>query len=250
MLLYPGQTGLLLPTRNISVNRPRGNSRLYDSLVAFWALDEASGNRADSIGANTLTDTNTVTSNTGLVYSTAAEFTPANSEYLTIADNAALSTGNVDFWVAAWVYSADTTTNRTIMAKSQTTTNREFRLWLLYGKPSFIVFNNNTSTGEAVLTETVSLNTWHFIIGWHDAANDQVGIQMDNGTPVTASYSGGAANSTASFRIGMLASVTSFYWTGRIGPVMMGKNYLPTAADIDYLYNGGSGRTLAAMAAY
>ena len=34
-------------------------SALYTNLIAYWKLDEASGNRADSKGSNTLTDTNT-----------------------------------------------------------------------------------------------------------------------------------------------------------------------------------------------
>ncbi len=38
---------------------------LTDSLVAMWRLEESSGNRSDSQGSNTLTDTNTVGSGTG-----------------------------------------------------------------------------------------------------------------------------------------------------------------------------------------
>jgi hypothetical protein len=34
---------------------------LLDNLVAYWKLDEASGNAADSVTTNTLTNTGTTT---------------------------------------------------------------------------------------------------------------------------------------------------------------------------------------------
>ena len=76
---------------------------LLTDLAAYWQLDEASGGRADSIGGNDLTDTNTVTQAAGKI-DTAAHFTAANNESLSIADNAALSMGDDDFTLAAWVY--------------------------------------------------------------------------------------------------------------------------------------------------
>ena len=55
---------------------------LLTDLRNYWALDEASGNRADTVGSVTLTDNNSVTSATGL-FGTAAEFDASNSEMLT-----------------------------------------------------------------------------------------------------------------------------------------------------------------------
>lgn len=61
------------------------------SIVSRWLLDEASGNRADIVGSNTLTDNNTVLAATGyngslFTYDNAADFEAANTEYLSIAD--------------------------------------------------------------------------------------------------------------------------------------------------------------------
>ena len=67
---------------------------LPTNLIAYWKLDEASGTRNDSKGANHLTDNNTVTQAVGKV-GNAAQFTLANSEYLSIADNADLSAGDI-----------------------------------------------------------------------------------------------------------------------------------------------------------
>ena len=69
------------------------DSDLANSLVAFWKLDEASGQRNDSIGTNHLADNNTVLSAAGKVYPLAATFAADANEYLSIASNAALSAG-------------------------------------------------------------------------------------------------------------------------------------------------------------
>lgn len=222
---------------------------LYSSLVAFWKLDEASGNRTDSVGANTLTDTNTVGNATGLVYGTAASFVAASSEYLTINDNTALSTGDVDFWVAAWFYlSAPLATSHILAAKNATSSNREFRLGFNSGDPLWLVMNNGGTNAQVVRGSSLSATGWHFMLGWHDSVNNVIGLQTDAETPVTTAYSGGSANSTAPFRLGMLQETGSLYWNSRMGPVMMGKGYVPSADDRSFLYNSGSGRTLASMA--
>ena len=74
---------------------------LTDNLIAFWELEEASGTRNDAHGSNHLTDNNTVAQGTGKV-GNCADFELDNSEYLSIADNAALSVGDEDFTIQAW----------------------------------------------------------------------------------------------------------------------------------------------------
>lgn len=69
------------------------------SVLAYWTMDETSGTRADSAGSNDLTDNNTVVYRTG-VLGNAADFTTANSEYLSIVD----ASTNVDFEHSAWTF--------------------------------------------------------------------------------------------------------------------------------------------------
>lgn len=215
-------------------------SPLYASLVAFWKLDEVSGSRADSVGANTLTDNNTVTSNTGLVYPLAAEFTAANSEHLSIADNAALSTGDIDFWLAAWMYrTTGGSGDRVVFTKPS-----ELGEYYLAVRSENSMFTPNVSTAISGF-----INTWRLVWFTYDSATNKDGIAIDNGSLVIAgSARTPPADSTGAFSIGAQAD-TLRRFNGRIGPVMMGKNYLPTAADRTALYNGGAGLTLAQMAA-
>src|SRR6185295_10218115 len=88
---------------------PDANCTIPNNLVAYWKLDETSGSRSDSFGSNTLTDNNTVGSTAGKV-GNAAQFIQANTEYLSAADNAALSVADIDFTFAFWVYLDSKTT--------------------------------------------------------------------------------------------------------------------------------------------
>jgi hypothetical protein len=78
-------------------------STLSTGITSYWKLDEASGTRADSASSNNLTDVNSVGQATGKIGS-AGQFTISGSKYLSIADNASLSTGSTDFTVSVWVY--------------------------------------------------------------------------------------------------------------------------------------------------
>jgi hypothetical protein len=72
-------------------------------LVSYWNLDEASGTRVDSHGANDLTDNNTVGSETataGAMHNAAASFVSANVESLEYAGAVVDVSG--DFTVACW----------------------------------------------------------------------------------------------------------------------------------------------------
>ena len=100
------------------VMRPR--AALADNLVAYWKLDEASSTRNDSVGTNHLTSNNSVGQATGKL-NYAANFVAANSQYLSIADNADLSVGDIDFTVSAWIWLDSAGGARGIVGKGNST---------------------------------------------------------------------------------------------------------------------------------
>jgi hypothetical protein len=65
------------------------------NLIAWWSMDETSGTRFDSHGTNALSDNGNVGTTTGVV-GNAASFDGLD-DYLSIADNLALSTGDIDW---------------------------------------------------------------------------------------------------------------------------------------------------------
>lgn len=226
-------------------------AELLASLVGFWKLDEASGSRADSIGANTLTSNNSVGSAVGTVYSNAALLVPGSNTYLSIADNAAVSMGDIDFWMAVWVYPLTVTGNQSIIAKVTTATaaTYEYFLRLTAGQATLIIGNGVASSTTLTNTNTLTANQWSLIIAYHDSANAKSGLSVFGGAYTTGTHSTGLYDGTNAMLIGARLSADTVF-NGRIGPVMLGKGYVPDAADITFLNNSGAGRTLANMQAY
>jgi hypothetical protein len=215
---------------------------LTDSLISYWKLDEASGDRADSHGANTLTDNNTVGSTTGKINS-AADFASASSEYLSHVDNSDLSTGDIDFTIAAWVYLADLSTFRIIVSKDdEASGSREYFLEFNGSTFAFNLFKATDSQITATWSSTPSATTWYYVVGWHDAAANEMYIQVNNGTPDGIATGGSLqASGNAQFMIGAREySGFPSYWNGRIDEVGFWKRVLTSGERTD-LYNSGSG---------
>jgi hypothetical protein len=217
-------------------------SPLLDGLVSHWKLNEASGTRADSHGANNLTDVNTVTAVAGKI-GDAGDFVAANSEKLTLAHNADISTGDIDFAFSGWFYRDSGGANRRIFGKGNDgATTTEYELYWNSGnnKMTWVVFSGGTTAvGTVHSTETINTSTWYFFVVWHDAANNTVSISINNGTPAEAATTGSpAAAATANFSIG--AKGVTGYWDGLIDSVSFWKR-IPTADERTELYNAGAG---------
>jgi len=213
---------------------------LTNNLQAFWELEEASGTRADRHSTNQLTDNNTVTSNPGKV-GTAGQFTSANSEYLTRADNASLSTGDIDFTFAAWLY-ADTLPGTTMYAVTKWSWDaslNEYTIVMLSSNKLRFQVRSSSAYGIAEWGSTASTGTWYFVVGWHDSVNNVVGISVNDGTPVTVAHTTGVQDTTTPFGIGQNGELTE-YWNGRIDQVGFWKRTL-TTAEKTALYNNGNG---------
>ncbi len=224
---------------------------LTDSLISYWKLDEASGNRVDAHGSNTLTSNNSVLSGTGLVYSTAADFESTTPQWLSITDNASLSTGNIDFTLAAWVNFESLGANREIAGKITIGTGLEYSLYY-YNPAQRFAWRATSADGFANYTEVQAnnfgaplINTWYFIVAWHDATANTLNIQVNNGTPNSTAYSVGAYDSTFPFRIG--SNGIDEHMDGRIAPVMFWKKVVPSD-EKNQLWNAGAGLTYESFA--
>src|SRR6185436_18024947 len=223
---------------------PTDTSSLTNGLVAYWKMDEASGTRIDATGrGNDLADNNGVGQTTGKI-SNAAQFTVANNKYLSHPDNSDLSTGDIDFTIAGWVYLDNLGTvsfNPTIFAK-WINTPEEYEYGLEYNHTSqrlrFYISGNGTSatTIDANGFGPIATGQWYFFVTWHDAVNNKVGISLNNVSD-TIDYSGGGYNSSNPFVLGATNKGTSNYRDGRIDEVGFWKRLL-TADERAALYNG------------
>lgn len=221
---------------------------LTDNLISYWKLDETSGTRADAVVAtgNDLTDNNTVTSNPGKI-GNAGQFTFANTEYLSHADNASLSAGDIDISFAGWMYLDSKATYQVLLSKHDGATIAGSEYLIMYDQGldrfTFTVYQGTTNSGTIAANNlgSPSTATWYYIVAWHDATANTVNIQVNNGTVDSVSYSNGINDTTTAFDIGALSN-TGFAMDGRIDEVGLWKRTLTVQERTD-LYNSGNGFT-------
>lgn len=213
-------------------------STLASSIVAYWPLDEASGNRAALIGGHTLTDTNTVASATGLLSSLAADFDPAANESLSIASTATLQTGNIDWWCAAWFRPEGLSSTRAIFGQFLGA-DRGHLLHISSTTPIWLVGNGSGSTSAAPSGAALLSNRWYFAVCWIDKVANTANLQISGGLVISVNLASTPGLSDATLMIGAAPSLTTYNFDGQIGPVVFGKNHLITAPERRRIFDAG-----------
>lgn len=253
MQFRPGGAQLLIP--GVEVAQASGGSgaswitngsALANSLVAYYRMDEASGNAIDSVAASALTDNNGVGSDTGLVYPLARKLTAASQMSLTRASTPALQMGDIDFWLMAWVnLTTKPGAGSGIFARfdDADAAKREYQLIHLVSSDRFRwgvrggVGQTFVSTASA---PTLGVN--YLLVCYHDAVNNLIGISVNGGAFVTAAHTTGINISVVETAVSKHTGRTDFFANGLVGPIGVGKNYIPVSGDLSFLYNGGVGQ--------
>ena len=175
------------------------------------------------------------------------QFTASNSEYFTLADNASLSMGDIDFTIACWVYLDTTPANemRTINKFDISGTDREYSLFWdnTGGLMTFTVRDTGDTTSSPITASTegsLSTGQWYCVIAEHDSVNNTISIQINNKDIDSTAHTTGVRDGTADFRIGSL-SEGGEYWDGRIANVGCWKRIL-TTDERSFLYGAGLGK--------
>jgi len=232
---------------------------LLNNLILYYAGNEnpAVEPRLMDLHTNALhaADNNTVTSNPGLVYPTARQYTLATSEYHSHVDNVLLR-GGAEFTLACWIrFDSLPASQQYIMSKYETVGNhREYGLYYDNTSNRFEFLISYTGIAQvvpAVVANTfgaVAINTWYLVMAWYDDALDTIYIQINDTAADSAALIVGTINKDVSpFHIGALGrAAAGLYVDGRIGPSMMWKSAagaggVLTAAQRTSLYNGGAG---------
>lgn len=213
---------------------------LTDNLIAYWKLDESSGTRNDEVGSNDLTQSGTVGNAVGKL-TNAADF-DGTDDYLECADNADLSVSDIDFTLACWVYFDSVTGVRDIAGKWSSGGFGEY--WIDLNSSARLRWNvEEAGSGGTPVSATtfgaISTGTWYYVVGWHDATNNQIGISVNGTAADTASHSAGVTDSSRPFRVGGMHG-TSNYLNGRVDALGFWKRKL-SESEISQLYNSGSG---------
>lgn len=231
---HSAQTGLVL-----SDSPAWERNGLLTNLIGYWAGNEASGNLVDAhTNGLDLTDNNTVDSDTGLVYPTARSFTRANQEYFERADEALISTGDIDFTWAFWIRLNSYLYMRPVEKWAPGAHDYVVEHEVPANKFKMAVGSGGVAVGTVTSTTAISLATWYLVVAWHDAANDMVYIQVNDGTVDSDSTNAPAGD--AGNALHLSGSAAWGCLDGRCGPWMFWKGIL-TATQRTALYNGGAG---------
>ena len=218
---------------------------LTTNLVSYWKLDESSGNAADSVGGNTLTNNGTVTYSAGKI-NNAADF-DGSTDYLSKTDNAALSITN-NLSISCWInQGAGRITNDIIVAKSMAA-NLGYELRIRnsagadWAPTTYISQTGDNVTEDQWYTATGYINstgTWYHIVTTYASGTCLIYV---NASSIGLTNSGGTTSifdNTTAFTVGARADPLE-YFHGSIDEVGIWNRVL-SAAEVTTLYNGGAG---------
>jgi hypothetical protein len=217
-------------------------------IQAYWPLNEETGQtRRDRTGNNNhLTDNNSdVERRDGMsVNSSGCEFTTSATEYLSRTDDASLQIANNNKTFVFWVKLKDTSANYQIVSKNAGSPNRDYHCLynLAADRFRFVLFDTGDAahTVDADRLGSPSADTWYMVTIYHDADNDNMGIQInDLRANIIDMASGGVQNTSAEFRIG-IQSNGSFPLNGFVDAVGVWDRVLPSG-DLETMYNNGDG---------
>jgi hypothetical protein len=214
---------------------------LGTGLVSCWDLDAASGTRNDAMGANNLTDNNTVTA-ASFKINNGADFERATSESLSIADASQVGldiTGDIAFSV--WLQ-LESTNGNTIASKFGASGNRSWRLLQEDGGYYFTVLNSSDVSADAAWTALgVTTGTPYHVVVSCDTDASTCTLWTNNTDRGDKTLTGVAdiKNSTAAFILGAGNSPNDNFYDGLMDVAAVWNRTL-SDADVAVLYNSGN----------
>lgn len=221
---------------------------LDTNLISYWKLDESSGNAADSVGSNTLTNVNTVTYGAGKI-NNGADLERGSGQYFTINDNASLSiTGDIS--ISMWVKPESAPASGEIYRLcTKWDGGGSQKSWSFYYKDTSgtkalhleVSATGSADAGYSIATD-LGTGTWKHIICTWVAATSTAYIYIDGvlvGSGATGTITS-LFNSTAAFRLGYIDDPGNEYWDGMIDETGIWSRAL-IADEVTELYNSGNG---------
>lgn len=172
------------------------------------------------------------------------------SSVLSTTDSSFEVAGAGSFWFCMWFNPQATSNYQILGAKDDEGSNRQ---WSVSIEPNFngsdyqySAFLNGTpnflSVGPIHLATT--LGTWHFTILCYDTATGKIHLSTDGESLATYVSSTGTTPNATNYTTSFGAKNSNYFSKGLIDGIAFGTGYLPTDADVTWLYNSRNGRSL------
>jgi hypothetical protein len=235
--------------RNTSAFQPKSATGLNSGLIAYWRLDESSGNALDSIGGITLTNNNTVTYTSAKI-ANGADFGTANTNK-SLTNTTRIGTVNMDRTISVW---AKINTDKSVDDIDT------FLEWAYGGSSNYVgyqlIYERTSSVNKwrayrdrgCVGGESIYFNNPTAAAGFYHLVLTITGTTMElwvNGTSagtVTVNTGNGSCNAQDGFYIGSARSASA-YASVTVDEVGIWNRAL-SSTEITELYNAGSGKQL------
>jgi hypothetical protein len=220
------------------------------NMISQWNLDGV----ADLLGANPLTNVNSVPFTSGLFGKNCASLTGTNSQEFTAADSASLEVNGSQATWAMWFQPANLAGSvMGLLMKGFNTASsggspgqHEYACTFTVNTGAVTFRASNGTTSTTVTTgNAASFTSPNLAIWWMDSSN-KLNIQLNGGTVATGAtaltggiWAGGGNGWGLNLGLTVVSSVFR-YFTGLLGPLSFWKRTL-TAPERALLWNGGAG---------
>lgn len=249
-----GDSGFTNVASGTTQETPPVDPALTYRLLAHWSMEEsgAADTRQDDTDNNIdlFPRNNNTPQGSGLVGSGSVDI---NGNGLLVASGETFNFQRDNFTIAGWFYAntwdGDSAGQRFLFAKRTTVGSGYLTSWLSTpNRIGFLVTNqdgvdkrlNADNFGDV----TSRTGEWLFVAVWHDAANKEIGIQINDTAPNIEPYSSGInANKGNIFGVGARddgAPLANNFFDGLVDNLGVWTRVL-TSGDLNTLYNGGSG---------
>lgn len=231
--------GQALPVYVIGANTS-ASSTLLNGLLAYWPLQETSGSRADSVGANTLTVVSSDPPLESQLGHSGARSSSGAPYILRHASNSVFQFAG-DRTIAFWTYDITNDSDYPSILGKYSAGHREWLFVLGRGEGDFwfnVSPNGSTQVSQA-LGHSLTTGTWHLVIGKYDATAHTITLKVDNVLAGTTAVGAPVNVDTSPFSLGEPDAGSGFYWNGLVRDLGIWGRITTDAEDTELWRRGG-----------